>query len=139
MQLIMDRIPPLFEDRLGRCYELAAQFAMDNEQADPVLVHGTIENPRLSTFGPLPHAWVKVGEHVFEPASGELHDVYFFEQFYHPAVFEEYDYPVMCRTLLAEGNYGAWDEQSDIARDAFLAEQAKQQDNHQPVETNHHE
>lgn len=47
------------ERRLGRCYELSAQYVLDHP--DTVLVHGSIQGNGHPRIG---HAWVTWSEHV---------------------------------------------------------------------------
>ena len=73
-------------NRLGRCYEMAGKFALDNPGS--VLVHGTIQG---EGYPPLDHAWVETPRQtIFEPTSGNEMTPQEFSTFFSPKVNQRY-------------------------------------------------
>lgn len=94
-----------FKKRLGRCYELAGRFAMNNEGT--ALVHGSIEgfgNPRIG------HAWVELENgKIWEPATGQEWDGDAFAGFFNPKLDEYYEHEELLKQVLRQKNWGPWE------------------------------
>jgi hypothetical protein len=90
--------------RLGRCYELAGKFSMDNPQA--ILVHGSIEGmgmPRLK------HAFCVTKEGVWEPITNEVWPLQSFISFFSPHIDYTYGQKQAMGAMVLSGHFGPWE------------------------------
>lgn len=96
-------------ENLGRCYELAGKRVTDvlicGGATEPVLVHGTIQG-----FGapPLPHAWVKEGDSVWEPATGKSWPAHVFAILFNPVEHVTYPAREAAVKMVRAKHYGPW-------------------------------
>jgi 5-methylcytosine-specific restriction endonuclease McrA len=98
----------VYDDRLGRCYELAAdRVAYAGGEADEVLVHGSIEGegqPRLA------HAWAqRPNGDVWEPITQTSFDAVAWKLFAKPEVYLTYTSEEVLKVLRRSGHWGPWD------------------------------
>lgn len=101
-----------FKTRLGRCYELAYQHAM---QTSGVLVHGTIQR---DPHPPIDHAWVKLpsGE-LYEPITQMTMDEAAFTRYFGTVTHHEYPIEQYLALALKTSVYGPWrDDERDSTR-----------------------
>ncbi len=100
-----------FQDRLGRCYELAGKYVMRHH--DCTLVHGSIQgfgHPRIG------HAWV-----IFP--SGAWYDVIsdtslpedVFKGYFNAQVDATYTFTEMASASVRSGHWGPWDGSVKLA------------------------
>lgn len=80
--------------RRGRCYELAGRWMLNwHGEEDARLVHGHVTNPapdgkRLAS---LDHAWVEIGDRVWEPTSNVWYSHEAFYTIFKAEVYASYD------------------------------------------------
>lgn len=93
-----------FEDRLGNCYEFAAQYVVRNRGSK--LVHGSIQGAGMPRIG---HAWAidQDGE-VFEPTGGKHWLPDLFATFHKTQVEVVYDETEARVQMLKHKHYGPW-------------------------------
>lgn len=107
-------------ERLGRCYELAGEQALDpygvtvldtpwGEVAPVALHHGTIQrDPWL----PNPHAWVEYERDLWwEPVTESLLPRDAFERSYGTTVIVRYEIDEARRLAVRTGHWGPWEDQ----------------------------
>jgi hypothetical protein len=91
--------------RLGRCYELAGEFALMGDEG-VILVHGSIQgfgNPRLK------HAWVELPNgSVWEPASNKEWDRQVFDRVFNPQADNKYDQLSVAKYCTQHEHWGPW-------------------------------
>lgn len=95
----------MFEDRLGRCYELAGQYVMSNPGS--VLIHGSIQgygNPRIG------HAWVIDADgEVFDGTMGtHFEDEMEYEEYANAEGVVSYTHDRMRVEMVRTGHWGPW-------------------------------
>jgi hypothetical protein len=94
-----------FEDRLGRCYELAGRFATSN--ADCTLVYGSIQGngkPRLD------HAWVELpGGDCWEPITNKVWPAIVMERLFGTIPHKKYSNEEVLKNSLKYEHWGPWD------------------------------
>jgi len=99
-------------NRLGRCYELAGRYLMDNNDMGAhkgdVLVHGSIQgggNPRIG------HAWVqnKEGTIAWEPASNRQYPMDVFKAYFKAIPSTTYSYTDALAHMVSDAHWGPWD------------------------------
>lgn len=107
------------EDRLTRCYELAAKAFFDLSSAaywieegnlpTPVaLVHGVWSSP-ATRDKPIPHAWVTLSDgQVWEPITGALCDSAKFYAYTQGDQIMIYDSVQARRNMLRHQHFGPW-------------------------------
>lgn len=96
-----------FNDRLGRCYELAARYAIDNPGS--TLVHGSIQGMGAPRIG---HAWVVDADgEVFEPTGGKHWDEMVFEEFHNAEGYMSYRGVEINRAAVRSGHWGPWHDE----------------------------
>lgn len=54
-----------FKNRVWKCYLLAGRYVISHPRS--TLVHGTINGNRWGINKDNPHAWVEIGDEVFDP------------------------------------------------------------------------
>ncbi len=101
-----------FFTRLGHCYELAAQYVLDNKPSTSVnhiLVHGTISG---GGFPPNPHAWVIVqtgmGHRIYDPVLDRHFSPSEWLLFASPEAEQHYTYREVVFMLMEHQHYGPW-------------------------------
>lgn len=102
-----------YEERRGRCYELAG-YAVAFGQASVIsgvkCVHGSWHGPNAEQR--IGHAWVEVptpaGLLIWEPINGVLFNADEFRKYTRAWDEVTYDLPTLRRALAAHGNYGRW-------------------------------
>jgi len=95
------------KQRLGRCYELAGNFAFNNPSV--VLVHGSIQGPGAPR---IPHAWVSYREELFwEPTLNKFWDKATFYAFHNAIAYRRYDHESLVRLMVSSENWGPWAHQ----------------------------
>lgn len=96
-----------FEERLSRCYELAARFVQRDPNA--VLVHGSIQgfgNPRIG------HAWVELSDgRRYDPVLDDYFDAAVHEAFFNVEEYERYSHDEVMKNLLGHGHWGPWHDE----------------------------
>jgi hypothetical protein len=95
-----------FEDRLGKCYEVAARWVLDSNSSQTFLIHGTIQgegHPRLD------HAWCESAGQVFEAVEGKWYDKYVHEQLFNAEETLRYTKEEVLVNILKEEHWGPWD------------------------------
>lgn len=107
---------------LGTCYRDACDFARDHMKEKPLLVHGSIILPNEAevlngTNKPkntqLDHAWVEIGDKLFDPANPEVDlTVKRFYKYFQvdKNKVRKFDTIKTLRHMLDTGHYGPWDE-----------------------------
>lgn len=95
------------KDRLGRCYELAGKYHVDNP--DTTLVHGSIHGMGAPRIG---HAWVVHGDGktVWEPATGQEWDKPAFDAVFHAEPEHTYTHDQALTHMIEDGHWGPWEE-----------------------------
>lgn len=104
---------PGFEERRGRCYELAVKLAtaMSLEGLRPTVVHGTIQ--QSPDAPPNPHAWVICVDLLFDVVLGVVFPDEYYELVYGAAGREEYDFVRLAAEMLRNSDYGPWGEEAE--------------------------
>lgn len=105
---------PLDRSRLGHCYPLAGRYVMDiirGRRSAPLeetfLVHGSIQGfgqPRID------HAWVIVGDNVYEPATDQEWDAYVFNQLFNAIPGAAYSPDQVLDMMCKHMHWGPWDQ-----------------------------
>lgn len=93
-----------FDDRIGKCYEMAARWVCDHPSAK--LVHGSIEGmgkPRIS------HAWAESGGRVFDAVMGEWFDADVHRSMFNAIPEHTYTRAQVLDHVLESGNWGPWE------------------------------
>lgn len=100
-----------FKERLGRCYELAAIYVIE-ETTDPYkasVVHGTIQG---AGHPPNPHAWVELYTHmgirIYDAVLERGFSKADWESFANPKEEVRYTYHQLLFNLLEFQNFGPW-------------------------------
>lgn len=97
-----------FAARLGRCYELAAKFQIDNR--DFQLVHGRVTSPFEHSPHPiLDHAWLERGEMSYDVVLDRFMPMIFFNNVYEPERLFVYTWREAAAKILETEHFGPWD------------------------------
>jgi len=100
------------KQRLGRCYELAGELALQNSKTE--LIHGSIQGfgaPRLA------HAWVVLpDESIWEPTTNKVWEKSIFYGFFNAIVRKRYDQQAFLRMLVRHEHWGPWDKPDATGR-----------------------
>lgn len=102
-----------FQDRLGRCYEIAGRYARENKGS--FLVHGSIGHPgsrlkREPDQPPIGHAWaVDADGEVFEPISGKHFSWDAYRDLFGAVEWIRYPSDDVPLLMLKHRNWGPWD------------------------------
>lgn len=99
-----------FDERLRRCYELAAQALMfGTAPKGAKLVHGTMRGPRATRR--IGHAWLRLpGHKVWEPINAKVYDEAEWVAYARARVDRIYTKTQTGRMLVLKGHYGRWHE-----------------------------
>ncbi len=101
------------KSRLGKCYQLAAQYQMDNP--DTILQHGTITGMGKP---PLEHAWVKHPDNTYwEPSTNMEWAPDAFGRFFNPDTHIEYTSDEALDQMDKHGHYGPWHDERKAQKD----------------------
>lgn len=94
-----------FNDRLGRCYELAGQYIMENPSSS--LVHGSIQGAGAPRIG---HAWVVDADgEVFDGTMGEhFPNVAAYAAFTNAEEVISYTAREAMHLMASQGHFGPW-------------------------------
>ena len=93
-----------YRARLGRCYELAGRYVIDN---DARLVHGTIHR---DPYPPNPHAWaVLPNGDVWEPITERTWPADGFAVWYEAVTLHEYSRDAAMVHMLRAKHFGPWE------------------------------
>lgn len=102
---IRERDDGTFEQRLGRCYELAGRYASKHDGS--ILVHGSIQgmgNPRIK------HAWVVLPNgDVYDAVLDQKIDSRVHEAFFGAVEDTRYTREQVLKRALKHGHWGPWD------------------------------
>lgn len=102
-----------FSQRLGRCYELAGRYVMENPTA--TLVHGSIQgmgNPRLD------HAWAETrGGNIYEPITDREWEPKVFDAVFNPKERATYGGHDSLVKMVDTGHFGPWDDKQESLRE----------------------
>jgi hypothetical protein len=94
-----------FDQRIGRCYELAGRVAARN--FDAVLVHGSIEGGGKPRIG---HAWINLKDgSIWEPATNMIWASDAFHRFFNTRVHASYDISTVQHECARYRHWGPWD------------------------------
>jgi hypothetical protein len=103
--------PEQFDQRLGRCYELAAKlvaYQPDAQRFGWLLVHGTIHGPKVY-HEPLGHAWIDIGnDRIWEVVLDETYEFDEFFDRYRAQQHGAYTVQEVRTELLVTKHYGPW-------------------------------
>ena len=99
------------EKTQGNCYQYAARFMTDGNYSEAKLIHGTIIPPIGPLVGELiGHAWVDLGDKVFDPTLQRFYQKSTYEKAYQPVVEKVYSIKDTSQQMLKTKNYGPWHE-----------------------------
>lgn len=94
--------------RLGRCYELAALFQMDNRAW--TLVHGRVTSPFEHSPHPIiDHAWLEHGEMTYDAVLDRYLPLIFFNDVFEPQRLFSYSWLEAGAKIIETENFGPWD------------------------------
>jgi len=94
--------------RLGLCYELSGRYV--SQHHDAVLVHGRLTNPFGAGHPELDHAWVEVGDEIFDPVMDKMWPKAVYESLFKTKVYKKYKHMDVIRVTNRTGNWGPWDD-----------------------------
>jgi hypothetical protein len=101
----------------GDCFKAAAEFVMGGTQDEPLtLVHGTVLGSGPIQGIRFTHAWVELGDHVYEVANGRC-DRMRAELYYRMGRVENvrrYTVAEVLTETLRTGHWGPWDPAYDL-------------------------
>jgi len=105
---IINTNPKERAEREGNCYQMAANFVLDNK--DWSLCHATLY-PRSGQFEDYPyfHAFAVKGELVFDGVVGEFYDKKDYFRYFTPTDIRTYTYPLMAGQMLKTKSWGSWE------------------------------
>lgn len=96
---------------LGRCYEVAANYVLDNPEA--VLCHGVVTGQGPSAGRRFGHAWVEIGDEVIDFTSPRVAwpraDYYAYGDITQGEVVR-YTQKQAAHRLIEANHYGPWEE-----------------------------
>ena len=104
--LIGESIPK--NPRLGRCYELSGRYVSVHPKS--VLVHGTLKNPFQKGLSVIEHAWIEIGDEIFDPVMDRTWPKNVYEDFFHAQPKKKYSHDDVNRITDKTGNWGPWNE-----------------------------
>jgi 8-oxo-dGTP pyrophosphatase MutT (NUDIX family) len=104
--LIGEAVPK--NPRVGRCYELSGRYV--SVHPNSVLVHGTLKNPFRKGLSEIEHAWVEIGDEVFDPAMDMNWPKNVYEDFFHAQPKKKYSHDDVNRITDKTGNWGPWED-----------------------------
>jgi|KBSMisStaDraftv2_1062788.scaffolds.fasta_scaffold663716_2 hypothetical protein len=98
---------------MGDCYQAAAKFVTGHQNGTMTLVHGVVTGTGGEVEGKeFGHAWVELGDLVFEVANGRKQAVP--REAYYAAgqvgMTRRYDAQEALTQMLTTGHWGPWDE-----------------------------
>lgn len=108
-------------DRLSRCYELAAKRITETHPTPDKahLVHGIIRNK----VGDVAHAWIELPDtNIWEPISNTVYDVFGFRAIFRPIELARYTPEEMRELILENEHWGPWDDVSLFWADEYDAD-----------------
>lgn len=98
-----------FEQRLGRCYQLAAYaLALGTAPEDATLVHGAVKSlvPGTQTID---HAWLELADGtVWEPITRKFWHAQVWSDFARPRRTRRYSQMDVLDCILEHGHWGPW-------------------------------
>ena len=94
----------------GHCYEVAYRFMMDHpKEKNAILVHGKVRNVMRGKKKFIDHAWVEIGDQVWDNA---FFDVMFPKDAYYrisdARPERKYNLLQACKVSVKHGTYGKW-------------------------------
>jgi len=100
-------IPKNQNERQGNCFQLSAQFQMDNP--DWVVTHATLY-PRLGNFADKIyfHSYNEKDGVIFDPVFNEFYDSGKYEKYYSTTDKRSYTQKQSMKHMLKTGQYGPW-------------------------------
>jgi hypothetical protein len=93
--------------RLGRCYELSGRYV--SVHPNSVLVHGKVINPFVMGLPEVEHAWVEIGDEVFDPVMDMTWPKKVYEDFFHAQPKKKYSHDDVNRITDKTGKWGPWE------------------------------
>jgi hypothetical protein len=93
--------------RLGRCYELAGRYVSVHPKS--ILVHGKITNPFAKGLPEVEHAWIEIGNEIFDPVMDLTWPKNVYEDFFKAKIYKKYTYKETMQITDKTGNWGPWE------------------------------
>jgi hypothetical protein len=93
-------------DRLGRCYELAGRYTSNNPEA--ILVHGHLVNPFGKGLQDLDHAYVEIGDKIFDPVMDMEWPKEVYEQLFKVSNQKRYSHLEVLKNMCRHSHWGPW-------------------------------
>jgi 8-oxo-dGTP pyrophosphatase MutT (NUDIX family) len=93
--------------RVGKCYELSGRYVLEHPKA--ILVHGRLINPFKRGLTELDHAWVEVGDEIFDPVMDIIWPKNVYEDFFHAKPNKKYSFIEVVKIVDRAENWGPWE------------------------------
>ena len=97
----------LENNRLGRCYELAGRYVSEHPEA--VLVHGKLVNRFGRGHPEIDHAWVEIGDKIFDPVMDKMWPKDLYEQLFNATIYHRYTFKQVLKMSLRHEHWGPWE------------------------------
>jgi hypothetical protein len=94
--------------RLGKCYELSGRYVSVHPHS--ILVHGTLINPFNKGHPVLDHAWVEIGNEIFDPVMDKTWPKQVYESLFKVKIEKKYTYDEVIKMMDTHSNWGPWTE-----------------------------
>ena len=92
--------------RLRRCYELSGRYVSGHPEA--ILVHGELTDPFGVGQKTLKHAWVEMGDEIFDPVMDKVWPKAVYESLFKTKEEKRYTFQEVLKITLQTGNWGPW-------------------------------
>lgn len=103
--LIGEAVPK--NPRVGRCYELSGRYV--SVHPNSVLVHGKLINPFVMGLPEVEHAWIEIGNEIFDPVMDVNWPKKVYEDFFHTQPKKKYSHDDVNRITDKTGTWGPWE------------------------------
>lgn len=97
----------LKNSRLGKCYELSGKYV--SVHPNSVLVHGKLINPFGKGHKELDHAWVEIGNEIWDPVMNKEWPKEAYEGLFKVTIYKKYSYKQVYEMINQHENWGPWD------------------------------
>lgn len=92
----------LFKQRLGKCYQLAGRYIMDNKNS--ILVHGTLHFQGKT----LEHAWIEENGTVFDLVLDKHFPNFIYYRLFQAEKLKKYNHKQAMGNILKTKIFGVW-------------------------------
>jgi hypothetical protein len=93
--------------RKGKCYELTGRYV--STHPDSILVHGKLVNPFVKGLPEIEHAWVEIGDKIFDPIMDITWPKQAYESLFHAKPYKKYTQEEVLKITLRTEHWGPWD------------------------------